>query len=105
MKVNRVISVDYSNSNNKQRVLGSRPSFGDTNQAIMDYVANTRKIAQISETDMVNSGFWSAFKAKCGDFANNIANIIFTPKNTKQANNFKNSLDILYDPAYVAYKY
>ena len=82
MKVNRVVSTNYSNQN-KNRVLNSSPRFGNspnnTTTATIDLANKTRKLEQQMSRDAVTSPPFIAFSRKLSD----LAEMLFKPQPTQ----------------------
>lgn len=99
MKVNRVLSVDYSNINksrvlmNKGRVL-STPSFGNTpdiaRQAVTDQFIASANTARQKRRDMVED----PLGALSGKFSDLIG--MFIPKNQQRARELQSAIDYYY---------
>lgn len=96
MKVNRVVSVDYSNINiNKDRSLGrvlATPSFGDitslTEQAVVDQFISNANSEKQDHNNMARSNPISALGGKFSDLFS-----MFTPKSREKAQQLKSAID------------
>lgn len=102
MKVNRVLSVDYSNLNksrvlmNKSRVLAA-PTFGATpditRQAVTDQFIASANTARQKKRDMVED----PLGAISGKFTDLIG--MFIPKNQQKARELQSAIDYYYSSA------